>query len=234
MSMGDTRSPAPDATGGDGDVTDDDGAGGGGTGGGHRPLPPLPGWLKGLAVASLAVVCLVIGLNLGRPDVPGETSVDVGFLRDMIDHHDQGVAIGQLVARADIDPIVAGFGQEVVILQRWEVGKMDAWLADWGHARGDLDRRDIMGWMGSPPLRVADMPGMQPEERLEALEAATGVEKERLFLTMMRAHHEGGVHMAEYAAEHASTEKVRDFAEFVATNQRKEVREYDLKLAELS
>jgi uncharacterized protein (DUF305 family) len=224
----DTGDPLQDTAGDGGDVTDDGG------GAPHRPLPPLPGWLKGLALASLAVVCLVIGLNLGRPDVPGETSVDVGFLRDMIDHHDQGVAIGQLVAGADIDPVVAGFGQEVVILQRWELGKMDAWLADWGYGRGDLERRDIMGWMGSPPLGVADMPGMQTGERLDALEAATGVDKARLFLTMMRAHHEGGIHMAEYAAEHASTAKVRDFARFVATNQRKEVNEYDLELAKLS
>jgi uncharacterized protein (DUF305 family) len=111
---------------------------------------------------------------------------------------------------------------------------MDAWLADWGYARGDLDRRDIMAWMDSPPLGVADMPGIQPDERLEELEAATGVDKARLFLTMMRAHHEGGIHMAEYAAEHASTEKVRDFARFVATNQRKEVVEYDVKLATLA
>ena len=77
------------------------------------------------------------------------------------------------------------------------------------------------------------MPGMASDEQLDQLEAATGPEKSRLFLTMMREHHRGGLHMADYAATHAKTEKVRDLAKLIATNQRKEVREYDLTRQQL-
>ena len=181
------------------------------------------------------MACLVVGVNIGRPDVPGDDSVDVGFLQDMIDHHDQGVAMAQLMLDSDAAPVVKGFAKEVVLLQRWDLGKMDAWLADWGKLRGDLDRTDVMGWMPGMPrsLTVAAMPGMASEEQLDQLEAATGPEKSRLFLTMMRDHHRGGLHMADYAATHAKTEKVHDLAELIAANQRKEVREYDLTRQQL-
>src|SRR5690349_8066877 len=98
---------------------------------GPRRPPPLPTWLTVLGVAAVAVVCLLAGLTLGRLDPPGGSSVDVGFLQDMIDHHDQGVAMGLIVAAAgpDVDASVRRFAREVIVEQRWELGKMDAWLA---------------------------------------------------------------------------------------------------------
>jgi len=77
-------------------------------------------------------------------------------------------------------------------------------------------------------LARAQMPGLQSEAQIEALRAATGREADRLFLTMMADHHRGGIHMAEYAADHASQHKVRDLAQLMVTNQSSEVREYQL------
>jgi uncharacterized protein (DUF305 family) len=167
-----------------------------------------------------------------RPRPPGATSDDVGFVQDMIDHHDQAVLMGEaVVSKPNVDPLVRSFAQEVVRDQRWEVGVMDAWLQDWGQARGEPDRT-VMGWMGMP-VPLVQMPGLQSEAAMEQLRAADGREADRLFLTMMTDHHQGGIHMASYAATHASQAKVRELAQIMVTNQTSEVRSYQLAMAQL-
>jgi uncharacterized protein (DUF305 family) len=197
--------------------------------------PPAPGWPFGkVFVLALAVglLGLVAGWVFAQPDPPSESSVDVGFLRDMIDHHDQAVYMAQItVSKPGIDNTVRAFAQEVLIAQRWEIGRMDAWLDDWGLLRGDPDRT-AMRWMGMSSS-VPAMPGMQPEERVDELVAATGPDANRLFLTMMKDHHQGGVHMAKDAARHAGSKKVRELADTMARNQETEIREYEQVMARL-
>jgi len=82
-----------------------------------------------------------------------------------------------------------------------------------------------MEWMGmaSP---VSAMPGMQPDAAVEQLRGVTGPDADAGFLRMMIDHHRGGLHMAEYAARHASDERVRSLAERMATQQRGEIADY--------
>jgi uncharacterized protein (DUF305 family) len=196
---------------------------------------PRPGWPFGkVFVLALAVglLGLVAGWVVAQPDRPSESGADVGFLRDMIDHHDQAVYMAQItIAKPGTDPTVRAFALEVMIDQRWEIGRMDAWLDDWGILRGDPDRR-AMTWMGMNTT-VGDMPGMQPDDEVQQLLDATGEDANRLFLTMMRDHHQGGVHMAKDAEEHAKVKKVRELATTMATNQATEIREYEQVMVRL-
>ena len=132
---------------------------------------------------------------------------------------------------ADIDVSVRMAATEVLIFQRWEIGIMDTYLAGWNEPRGDLDR-SAMNWMemNSP---VGSMPGMQTEASMEALRAAEGRSTDLLFLSMMREHHRGGVHMGEYAAKHASDSGVRDLAGRMARYQQVEANEYSALLQRL-
>ncbi|MFN0028737.1 MAG: DUF305 domain-containing protein [Acidimicrobiales bacterium] len=189
-----------------------------------------------IQVVIAALACLLLGVGVGRVWTnrgEGPSSVDVGFVRDMIDHHDQAIAISLVtLAKDDINQLVRDFATEVLIFQRWEIGLMDARLGEWGAARGDLDRV-AMTWMGMGAA-VPTMPGMQPPEAIEALEAASGAEADRLFLTMMGEHHQGGVHMAEYAAQHGSDDRIVALAARMAANQRVEVNEYRALLDQLT
>lgn len=232
MSVTDARPPAPAATAGDGPGAAPPGDEGPElrTDEGGRDL-----WTVGLALLVAVLAAAVAfggGYLVGRPDRPDADSVDVGFVRDMIDHHDNGVLMAEsIVQTPDVDPVVRTFAREVVRWQRWEVGMMDGWLRDWGWERGDPDRT-AMTWMGMA-VPADRMPGMQDDDALDRLREATGREADRLFLTMMREHHEAGVHMAEQAARHAGRAKVRDLAQLMATNQAGEIREYDLALQRL-
>lgn len=81
-----------------------------------------------------------------------------------------------------------------------------------------------MAWMHQP-VPLERMPGMASEAELDALDAAGGEEADVLFTRLMIAHHEGGVAMADYAARHATTGRVREMARAMAAVQRSEVAE---------
>jgi uncharacterized protein (DUF305 family) len=145
----------------------------------------------------------------------------------MIDHHDQAVRMAlTTLTKPDIDTGVRNFATEVLLFQRWELGIMDTYLAEWHQQRGDLERVS-MQWMdmGTP---VAAMPGMATTTQLEQLKSAHGTDADRLFLTLMREHHRGGVHMSQFAAEHGSVRDVRALATRLAAYQQVEVNEYTM------
>lgn len=177
----------------------------------------------------MAVLAALVGiaavLIYQRAATPGEGSVDVGFLQDMTTHHQQAVEMANLVAETGTDPEVRAFAREILTFQQYEVGYMEALLEDWGQWPFDQDRT-AMEWMGmsSPPDQ---MPGMQTPEAMDALEEASGTRVEELFIPMMIEHHQGGVHMAEYAAENASDPRVRDLAQRVVVQQSGEIADFE-------
>ena len=184
----------------------------------------LPGasWPQVLAIGVIvAALAFAVGWKIQEGGTPGEDSVDVGFLRDMIDHHDQANLMSLLVLRpqVDVDPQVGAYAKEILLEQRFQIGLMTAWLDDWGVGRGDPDRQAMEWMVGGHGTPVDEMFGMQSPEKIEELEAATGEEASRLYLEMMIDHHRGGIHMAEDAARNADEEKVRALAERVAKYQ---------------
>lgn len=187
-----------------------------------------------VVVAVLAAMWLAgaAGYLFGvRSSTSGPSAVDIGFVRDMIAHHEQAIAMASAVIGADTDQVVQSTAREVVLLQRWEIGVMDAWLEDWDQPRGDPDRT-AMEWMGMASS-VEAVPGMQPASEVERLSTRSGAELERRFLTMLRSHHQGGIHMSDYAAQNASIDKVAEFAERIARYQFVEANEYTMLLEQL-
>jgi uncharacterized protein (DUF305 family) len=68
---------------------------------------------------------------------------------------------------------------------------------------------------------------MATEAELDALNELHGEGADALFVPLMQDHHRGGIHMADYAATHATTGWVRAFAASMARNQRIEVNELE-------
>ncbi len=174
----------------------------------------------------IVVVAVVMRWVAGSDDdEPDFGAVEVGFLQDMIDHHEQALVIANTLLDANPDGDAASYAHDVVLFQTRDIGRMETWLDEAGYGRGSPDR-EAMVWMGEPSS-VAEMPGMATPEELQALAAATGADADRLFFELMSTHHLGGVHMADYAAEHTDLEWLRTFAEAVSYGQQIEVVEYE-------
>lgn len=181
-------------------------------------------WAKLVSlIAAFMFLGGAIGYFIATPRAPGDDSVEIGFYQDMITHHDQAIQMALMELANGEDPVVLGFAREVIIFQRYEIGRMDQSLFEWGVLGPRPDT--AMEWMDMP-VPATGMPGMANDDQLAALEAARGAEADALFLDLMAEHHRGGVHMATYAMENASDEGVAELARLMRRNQSIEINEY--------
>lgn len=184
-------------------------------------------WPRAIVLAAaIGFLGFSLAVFLGRDRPVSSSSVDVGFYQDMLYHHDQALQMAILELQNGEDPTVRHFAREVLTDQSMEIGIMQRSLAEWG--KSSYDRPDqAMAWMGMP-TPTDQMQGLQTEEQMDQLADARGEEADALFLEMMADHHVGGIHMAEYAAEHAESDYVRERAHIMAVNQSKEVNMYSV------
>jgi uncharacterized protein (DUF305 family) len=183
------------------------------------------GFIVGVGLLVVIGVFAAAAIWAAGDDEPEPLGVtDVGFLQDMIDHHEQALLIAEAYLANNPDGDVAPFADEVILYQTRDIGRMETWLEEGGFARGEPDRQ-AMGWMGSP-TSVAEMHGMQDTERIAELATLTGHDADRRFFELMTAHHEGGVLMGDAAALDANREAIRTFARKMADGQRVEIVEY--------
>ena len=168
---------------------------------------------------------------LGAAGEASPTEADAGFCADMTLHHVQALALCQRVlGRETGDPVQAA-AAEVLQNQAIEVGMMRAWLTDWG--RSTTSPTTTMAWMGmngGAGVPAAMMPGLATAENLSSLSAATGTDQGRIWVELMRAHHVGGVSMAEAAVGLVSLAKVRRLASIQVKVQTFEISQYDVLL----
>ena len=208
------------------------------------PLPtarlgrPLTVALVALVAGVAAVVGLLVGSSLGAVDAtehPPDGSVDVGFARDMQDHHLQAVQMATLVRDRTDDDAIRSIALDMTLTQQHQAGQMFAWLEDWG--RPQASTAPPMLWMADH-TKHADavaagglMPGMATQAELNQLAATTGEDAERLFLTLMIEHHEAGVDMAEYAVDNAEEDVVTRLALTIVKSQSAELKVLEDHLA---
>jgi len=178
----------------------------------------------GVLVVAMAFLGFAVGLVVTRDRPPGAGSVDVGFLQDMLTHHDQALGVATLELAYGQDPVVRSYAREVLSEQAYETGVMTQMLAGWGVTRDDRSD-EAMAWMGMP-VPVAEMPGLLSDEQMDQIKAARGRDLDTLFLQMMAEHHRGGLHMAQAAAADAGDPAVRALAERMNRNQAGEINEY--------
>ena len=198
----------------------------------------LPWWRSPLNMTLVAFVLVVAGFMLGtfvpRGDDPAvHNDVDIGFLQDMRIHHEQAVTMAVVyrslaATGTDLNDALQTLALEIQNHQSAETGRMVQLLRLFGAAETNESDR-VMGWMGHA-MAMDEMPGLASDAELDSLYRARGTEADRIFAELMIAHHEGGVHMAEFAAKNARNPEVRALAESMVKAQTGEVAELERAL----
>lgn len=198
-----------------------------------------------VGVVLTAVIFLLLGWFLGVRDAPpGTTSAEAGFSRDMQVHHDQAVLMAFLIRDRTDDEEVRSLAFDIATSQAQQSGQMHAWLVLWDVSQASPE--PSMAWMVRPVPGEAgheheteasggipdDMPGYASAEDLARLEAADGVEAERIFLELMIEHHRGGVEMAEAVLLRARHPAVLTLARSIVMAQESEIALMEGMLAE--
>ena len=194
-------------------------------------LAPLERARRVLVLVVALLLALVVGMFLGRslPSAPAGNSVDVGFARDMAIHHGQAVDMAYTALRTAPSPEVRQLAVDMASTQGNQAGRLQQLLISWDQplAGGSA----TMAWMAGTELHARHvvqqqqgrvMPGMATAAELARLRSETGRVFEVDFLQLVLRHHRGGIEMAEFGAEHATTDDVRDLARAIATSQQGE------------
>ena len=191
-------------------------------------------WWNWGAFTVLGVMLLVLAAVLGHHfSGPPSSDVDVGFLQDMTSHHDQAVQMATFELANGQDQSTKDYALEVLTSQRWELGKMAAMLQQRGLAPLADDRdRPAMGWM-QESVKLNEMPGYASASQMDQLKNAKGKDADILFLQMMTRHHQGGIHMADYAAQHAEDPNIRTLASAIVEGQQGDIVDYGNALQRL-
>ena len=192
--------------------------------------------------AALVVVAAFAAGSLSAPTVtaPSTTSAEAGFARDMQTHHNQAVEMSFLIRDRTDDEEVRLLAYDIANSQSQQAGQMNGWLTVWNLPQTAPEPE--MTWMSRPSLKgvshegMSDMgtsntshepgspmPGMATAEQLASLTAATGVEAERQYLTLMIAHHTGGVEMADAVLARSNERVVRSLAASIVKAQTSEI-----------
>jgi uncharacterized protein (DUF305 family) len=155
---------------------------------------------------------------------------DVAFADDMKPHHEQAVAMADLVLAKDPSPQVAALATKIRAAQQPEIAELDSMIATFAadaggahggeHGGGEHDGHDM-----------SDDMGMMSEGDMAALEQAGGAEAERLFLEGMVAHHRGAVQMADAEIRDGRWDRAIALATSIKADQQAEIAEMTQLLA---
>ncbi|MFI1151268.1 DUF305 domain-containing protein [Streptomyces sp. NPDC020817] len=147
-----------------------------------------------------------------QPD-DSPNAADRAYVRHMVEHHRQALTMSALAPeRASADG-VKRLAERISAAQKPEIGAMEKWLARYPAPSGAPEGGHDHG----------AMPGMATEQQLSRLTAAKGPEFDRLFLTLMTAHHEGAVKMAGEALAAGNNGAVEEMANEVVATQTAEI-----------
>ncbi|WP_030809045.1 DUF305 domain-containing protein [Streptomyces sp. NRRL F-2799] len=151
---------------------------------------------------------------------------DVTFAQGMIPHHQQALEMARLASGHASSAAVKALAARIEKAQDPEIRAMTGWLKSWGEeppmAGMDHSRHDGM----------AGMSGMMSADDMTALEKSTGATFDKKFLTLMIAHHQGAVEMANTEKAKGRDGRATRMADDVIAAQSAEIKQMKGLLAE--
>ncbi len=164
------------------------------------------------------------------------SDADVTFAQLMISHHEQAVQMADMALQQSTSAEVTDLATQIKAAQDPEIGQMRGWLQQWG-APEQMDGMDGMGHgamghgdtdsgsgdSGSGDSGGQSAGGMMSDADMGALGNASGADFDRMWLTMMIAHHEGAIKMAEQVKAESTNPDVIALADAVVAGQKKEI-----------
>lgn len=141
---------------------------------------------------------------------------DIMFAQMMIPHHQQAVEMADLALTRAQSPRVRQLAEQIKAEQSPEIVTMNGWLTSWG-ASSSSEATTGMGGMTSQGGRMMSATDMA------ALTNASGASFDKRWLTMMIAHHNGAIAMAQNVLGTTSDPAVKQLANAVISSQTTEI-----------
>lgn len=179
------------------------------------------------SVAASSVTAPVTGSPAASPTSTAisteHNDADIEFAQMMMPHHSEAVSLADGVRIAGSNPAVKALAQRIRDEQAPEIEVMNAMLMAWGKPpAGHEGHADTM-----------EMPGMASAADLEVFYRSSGAELDRMFVTLMIAHHKGAIEMARTERLEGINPQATALATSIMVSQQTEIVDLEAILATL-
>ena len=178
--------------------------------------------------ALLAALAFLVSCASNSDNAAKYSSNDLMFADMMIPHHEQAVVMSEMANNVEVSGETTALATEIISAQASEIELMQGFLSEWG-VEYDSSSDPHAGHMMSGDESY----GMMTDEELAELENSMGSGFEKMWLTMMLAHHKGAIKMAETVIADGKDTRVKTLAETIISAQQKEIELINLLLANL-
>ena len=141
-------------------------------------------------------------------------AADAMFATMMIPHHAQAIEMAKLAATRASSADVKTLALKIEGAQQPEITKMSGWLTAWGMPVPSVSMGGMDMGGGTGMMSAGDMTG---------LAAALGPAFDKSFLTLMIAHHQGAIVMADSEVRSGQSADALTLAKAIQTDQAAEI-----------
>ena len=201
-----------------------------------------------MATTAAATTAAMSGASSMAPGMPmpsapagPHNAADITFASQMLVHHKGAVAMADLAPERAASAEVKALAVKIKAEQTPEIATMTGWLNVWQPAT-DMNGKPMtsssmamgsMGGMDHGSTTAAAMPGMMTDQQMAQLTAAKGADFDKMFLTLMIAHHRGAVEMAKTEMAGGSNPAALALADSIISSQTAEISAMQKMLATL-
>ena len=166
-----------------------------------------------LGVFALGTLALLGWQGREIPWTGHDPAYDQDYMRRMMAHHAQGIALAKLGAERAQDSHLRSLARLIAAAQTGENTVFDQWWRSWF---GDASQI-------CAPAERDSMPGMLDPGQIEALRGLDGPAFDARFVALMTFHHAGAIAMADDAMRQADDLRLRIMAQGIRHEQRGEI-----------
>lgn len=130
---------------------------------------------------------------------------EVAYINSIIPHHQGAIAMAQTVVNEAPHQEVRASAAKIIADQQKEIEELSAYLKDW------------YGQAVQPDARMQMSPQM-----MDMLKQADSAMREKLFLAMMREHHQSAIDMGPIVLKNARHAELKEQAQRMVTSQQQE------------
>jgi uncharacterized protein (DUF305 family) len=153
---------------------------------------------------------------------------DVTFVSGMVPHHSQAVEMADMILDKQPSEPVRALAQRIKEAQSPEIEQLNGMLETFGEDPASGSHGGHGGGSADGTMHA----GMMTDEQMQQLMDASGVEAERMFLTMMVEHHRGAIEAAETEIAEGEHQPAIDLATKIRDDQTAEIAEIEQLLSQ--
>lgn len=175
-------------------------------------------------IAAIVVALSTVAIGVVSASASAKANaVDRAFVREMVPHHEMAVQMAEMARTQGDHAQIKKLASRIISAQTREIRELKAIARSIGVRPGNADSMDHMQMMDDAQAMGVSMDAMGMDMNMDMLDGAKPFD--RMFITMMVAHHKGAIVMARAEMKKGVDARLRSIARGIITAQNREIRQ---------